>query len=69
MMLTGEMGFSGFRTRVYPYTPVPATRGLSAAARHMHTHPLLSYSSVNKGAVITMTLLTTPRLIVLVYLD
>ena len=67
---TGEMGFSGFHTHVYPYTPVPATRGLSAAAaRHMHTHPLLSYSYVNKGAVIPMTLLTTPRLIVLVYLD
>ena len=26
------------RTRVYLHTPVPATRGLPAAARHMHTH-------------------------------
>ena len=45
----------------YPYTPVTATRGLSAVARYLS--PLLSYSLVNcnKGAVIPMTLLTTPR--------
>ena len=44
--------------------PVPATRGLSATAHWLS--PLLSYSLVNKGAVIPMTLLTTPQLIVLI---